>query len=106
MNTYQKDPYLNGLSHFDDLESQVNNVISGKAPNSIDFKKILKNPMVYLIGCFVIFMTILWVWSPGWLKQDDSKNIKIWLVILISIILSGISSGALWFFWLRKISVD
>ena len=105
MNTHEKDPYLNGISHYDDLESQVNNVIAGKAPNSFDFKKMLKNPLVYLTAIFVIFMVILWVWSPGFIK-DENGSTKIVLLLLIPAILAALSAGALWFFWLRKIHVE
>jgi hypothetical protein len=105
MNTHEKDPYLNGISHYDELGTQVNNVIAGKAPNSFDFKKMLKNPLVYLTAIFVIFMVILWVWSPGFVK-DEKGATKIMLLLIISAIVAVLSSGALWFFWLRKIHVE
>ena len=34
------DAYLDGITHYDDLEHQVNNVISGKPPSSFDFQKL------------------------------------------------------------------
>ena len=50
--TTQQDAYLDGMNNYDELEHQVNNVIAGKAPNSFDFQKILKNPLVYLGATF------------------------------------------------------
>lgn len=102
MNTHEKDPYLNGISRYDDLESQVNNVIAGKAPNSFDFKKMLKNPLVYLAVIFVVFLVAIWVWSPSFVKGEKGST-KIGLLLLIPAIIAIVGSGALWVFWLRKI---
>ena len=68
MNTH--DPYLIGISHYDNLDSQVNNIVSGKSPTSFNFSKLLKNPWVYLGTIFLIFLIILWVWSPSFLHNS------------------------------------
>ena len=94
------DPYLDGLKHYDDLETQVNNVVSGKSPNSIDISKFLKNPLVYLGGIFLILVIILYSWSPGFL-QDDKHYTKWGLLLGISLFISMISSGLIWWFLLR-----
>jgi len=98
--TTQQDPYMDGMNNYDELEHQVNNVIAGKAPNSFDFQKILKNPLVYLGVTFLIFLIILWFWSPGFIK-DDEDNTKIWLILVITASLSLASTGAIWWFFLR-----
>ena len=99
--TTQQDPYLDGINNYDALEHQVNNVIAGKAPNSFDFQKILKNPLVYLGATFLIFLIILWFWSPGFMKDDEEKT-KLWLLLVITTSLSLASTGAIWWFFLKK----
>ena len=94
------DPYLDGLKHYDDLESQVNNVVSGKNPNSIDFSKFLKNPLVYLGGIFLILVIILYSWSPGFL-QDDKHYTKWGLLLGISSGVALVGTGLIWWFMLR-----
>ena len=78
-----------------------NNVIAGKPPNSFDFQKILKNPLVYLGATFLIFLIILWFWSPGFMKDDEEKT-KLWLLLVITTSLSLASTGAIWWFFLKK----
>ena len=99
----QNDSYSIGIANYDNLDSQVNNIVSGKSPKSFNFSKLLKNPWVYLGTIFLIFLIILWVWSPSFLHNDNGK-IKIWLILLITSILSLLITGLLWFFWLRKLN--
>ena len=95
------DPLASGTFQFDTLESQVNNVVAGKPPSSMDFSKLIRNPWVYGTALFVIFLLILWTWSPGFLKNDDEKT-KVWLLLLIAGLLSVISGGLIWFFTRKK----
>lgn len=94
------DPYLDGLKHYDDLETQVNNVVSGKNPNSIDFGKLLKNPLIYLGGIFLIFVITLYSWSPEFL-QDEKHYTKWGSLLGISLVISLIGTGLIWWFMLR-----
>ena len=40
--------YNRSLSSYDHLESQVNNVVAGKSPNSLNLSQMFKNPWIYL----------------------------------------------------------
>jgi len=93
--------YNRSLSSYDHLESQVNNVVAGKSPNSLNLSQMFKNPWIYLAIFSILFLIILWVWSPGFLKSEDNKT-KWWLMLLIVGILTIISTGLVWYFFLRK----
>ncbi len=93
--------YNRSLSSYDQLESQVNNVVAGKSPNSLDLSKVFKSPWIYLGIFSILFLIILWVWSPGFLKNEENKT-KWWLMLVIVGILTVISTGLVWYFFLRK----
>ena len=55
-------------------QSQVNNVVADKSPTSLNLTKLLKNPWIY-VGVFsILFLSILWVWSPGLLQNEEHKT--------------------------------
>ena len=97
----EKDPLHTSQFRFDNLESQVNNVVSGKAPSSIDFNKLIRKPWVYGTALFIVFLLIIWFWSPGFIKDDEGHN-KTWLLLGIPFVLAAVSSGLLWFFVFRE----
>ena len=97
--------YNRSLSSYDHLESQVNNVVADKSPTSLNLTKMLKNPWIY-VGVFsILFLSILWVWSPGFLQNEENKT-KWWLLLTVAGVLTVISTGIVWYFFLRKKSED
>lgn len=94
------DSYAKSLHDYKNLEFQVNNVVSGKAPDSLDIAKILTRPMVYIPALFLVTLIALWLLNPGFVR-NEKKKLKIGLLVIISIIVSGGLSLGL-FFWLRR----
>ena len=98
MSSQNHDTYSKSLHNFDGLNSQVNNVVAGKEPTQMNIMKWLKRPYIYGPAIFIVVLIILWFLDFGFLKDQETKKTKTWLLLLIAGVVALAASVGIFFF--------
>ena len=98
MSDQKTDIFARSLHSFDGLNSQVSNVVAGQEPKQINIMNWLKRPYIYGPGIFIIILIILWMLDLSFLKDQETKKTKTWLLVVIAGSIALAASIGLFFF--------